>query len=206
MLVAECYENASNGDLERHWAKRFEPNVLATALILESNRDDYVDSVLESMERSPEESPEEFQARREQQQRDLLQGKLQLDNDFIEWSLVQLNSSIPESGPMSGLFSILETKIQDEQKKVAGTSKVKLWSKYSDRSMGVLVDILKQLRKAYETLGGDTIPSDYVWSSPWIDKKEFSKSECNKVYRCFGGVDIGYTPNKRGKKTTEASE
>jgi len=205
MLVAECYENASNGDLERHWSKRFEPNVLATALVLESNRDDYVDSVLESMVRSPEESPEEFQARREQKQRDLLQGKLRLDNEFIQWAFSQLNSSIPESGPMAGLFTILETKIVDEQKAVKA-SKTKLWSKYSDRSMGVLVDILKQLRTAYEQYGAEAIPSEHVWSSPWIDKKEFSKTDGNKVYRCFGGVDIGFTPNKRGKKASEASE
>jgi len=185
---------SSSGKMERDWLTYFSPSVVASALVLASNDETRI-SALSQCEKLPDETVEEFVTRSQE----LRLSALAPDSSLvIDWELVStvvgmLTNSTDKAGPLQAVFADLSERMKKD-KQASDKSKY-LYSPLSVGSMSACVQLIKNIRS------GD------LTSSVWTKYKETGKGddkEVSPVYRCFGGVDVGYIQTTRkGKKSDE---
>lgn len=188
---------------KRAWAKYlFAPSVLTACLILASNDEESVQSRLAGMDKLPGETPEEF-ADRVEAERLALVGP---DSPIaIDWQLVQTVEELfsqstiecdkngkvqSHGGPLGEVFANLAN---DAAKFKSNTPKY-IYKPMSIGAMSACVQLIKNIR------AGDYSSSVFTKYTP------NREGDYSPVYRCFGGLDVGYTEESKAKKGRKKAE
>lgn len=188
------YGRAPTGKYDRQFVSLFHPNIVATALILASNDETAFNARLALIERNPNETPEEY-VERQIAERHRIQSEGEI---LIDWKLVKdfmeaLSKSTVDSGPFAKVFAdLFERRKTDKKDK---DMKKYLWTDTGNciAAMSAIVELINNFRK------GETE------ASVWTVYRRKSDNEVSPYYRCFGGLDVGYTKSttRKGKKSDE---
>lgn len=190
-FIAKIYESqrSASGKLDRTWTELFSPAIVATGLVLACNSSERIGARIdETIVRKPDETPEEYTERKLEYKSSLLSGEIQIDNTFVDEFLKTFAESTPELGTFATVFADL-FKRKSSEKKGSGAKNL-FFEPLSKPSMSAFVSLVQNY------LAND------LSSSVWTVYKNIGSSEkpeYSPEYRCFGGLDVGYT--KRGKKS-----
>jgi len=185
-LIVMVHESTKDqkGKRIRPWTTVFSPNLLAVALVLESNGQEAFEAFKATIDRSGGESVEAYAQRLQEEIHVRLTGELTIDWEFAGIVLDWMVKSTDQSGPLATLFNeILSTSVKEAAKVQGGKYSYK---PYSEQGMAMLVDALKQIREMSATLDeetGEIVLQDFA--SVWITKKEKKVAD---AFRCFGGL------------------
>lgn len=193
-LVCKVYEAArgQSGKIDREWATEyFSPAIVVGGLCLASSDQTWLDSQLSKLVREDNETVEEFAERRNAEELRLKAPKssLAIDFELVDKVLHLLKTSV--AGSDSGLGTVFQQLSDSKKSEKKGTEGKKyLYSPMSIAAMSAFVQLVKNIRT------GDLTSSVFT---KYVKKND----KYSEQYRCFGGVDIGYTQTKRGKNSDE---
>lgn len=189
-LVAKVVASArgQSGKIDSIWAKNyFSPAVVASAIVLASNDEKFIDEQLESqLNFTPEMSIEEKAEHRLQVKAELLSPStaIRIDFDLAENVLTLLQQSTDKEGggPLGNLLAKLA---EQKKKKYDADGRKYDYKPQSVASMSSMVQLIKNIQ------------SDDFESS--INTVYVRRNDTySPAYRCFGGRDVGFI--NRSKK------
>jgi hypothetical protein len=191
-FVARIYENqrSQSGKLDRQWTLLFSPSIVGTGLVLACNRESVLESyIAENVTRQDDETVEDYSERRIEARRAFLSDEIRIDRETIDTFLKEFVQTTSDNGTFSNNFKELFDKIRTDKKSAA--AKKLHFEPLSVPSMSAFVQLVKN------HLEGST---GNVWTS-YRNIGSAEKPEYSSEYRCFGGLDVGYTA--KSKKSDE---
>lgn len=192
------------GTRDRSGLVLFSPAIIATGLALASNRESVIDSKARSIvaETIDDENSTAFGEALIRATQEVLESELEIDWDlvrnFLDYFratqfLVESSGTIAnETGPLGTVFADLLR--HNKSAKGKYIAKKLNYAATSISAMSSLVQLLNQLADGVDPSELESITTRY---------KDSNSKDDNKVYRAFGGVDIGYTAKTRKKDSDE---
>lgn len=180
---------SQGGKADRYWLKLFDPRIVGACLVLASNDEASIQARIDAeVVRGASETPEEYTERKLALRASIVdphsEELLTIDEELVSGFLQALESSTDNSGALATVFAELATRKEKDKK--SELAKDYLYSPLSKASMSACVELLKNFRK------GD------LESSVWTTYRTID-GKVSPVYRCFGGIDIGYVAPRKGK-------